>query len=276
VSRRAGVLQADDHVGVSDHACWGYASDAERGDLACAWLADGLRRGQRGLYVADATASTLVDELAGIPDAAAWISSGGLVVLPSTDAYDLRAPIDADAQLAMYAGAVDQAIADGYDGVRVAADITPLVADVRRRPAHLRWEQIADRYIAEHPLAPLCLSDTRTITGIDAIVCVHPLQGPVAAPFSVHGVGAEQAALRGELDAFSSDLVAEVLDSLPGTDHRLDVSALEFVDARAAWVLQHELRRRRETGRPVVLAGVAPRLRRVWEACRFDATLLDA
>lgn len=276
MTRRAGALDPDAGAGVSDHACWGYASDSERGELACAWLADGLRRGQRALYVAPGDRDALIEELAGIPDSAGWLAAGSLGVIPSTEAYDLSVPIDADVQLAMYAGAVDQAAADGYEGVRVAADLTPLVADERRRPAHLRWEQVADRYVAEHPLAPLCLYDNRVIHGIDAIVCVHPLQGPAVEPFSVHGAGGDAAALAGELDAFTAEVVAEVLGGLPRTDRRIDVSALDFIDARSAWVLQHELQRRRAEGQTVVLTGASPRLRRVWDACRFDRSLLDA
>jgi hypothetical protein len=69
--------------------------------------------------------------------------------------YDVSPPIDATTQLAVYSAAVGDAIADGFAGIRVAADITPLVADPARRDAHLIWEQLADRYMTEQPSRPV-------------------------------------------------------------------------------------------------------------------------
>ena len=275
-ARASGELGPAWAPGLSDHAAWGYASGAERAEMASRWLTDGLRIGQRTLYVADASRDDLVVELASVPGAADAIAGGALVVVPSAELYDLSAPIDAAAQLAQYAGAVDQAVADGYRGLRVAADITPLVLDPGRRAAHLYWEQLADRYMVERPLAPLCMYDTRRIEGIDAIVCAHPVQGPEAPVFALYGHAPRSVVLEGEVDAFAADVLGEILGCLPETDEVVDLSPLSFIDGRAAWMLHEALLERRAAGSTTVLVGASAAVRRVWDLCGFDDSVFQA
>jgi anti-anti-sigma factor len=272
MTRRRGHLRRTSvHAGRSDHACWGYATDAERRSLATGWLADGLRLGQRALYVADGAAPALATELAALPDVDDALAHGALVVQPATAVYDIGQPIDADRQLALYDGAVRQAIDDGYRGLRVAADITPLIADRALRHAHLRWEQLADRYMTEHPLAPLCLYDTRRIDGIDAIAAIHPLQGPAEPMFALYGAGPDTAALAGQVDACVADVLAEALAGLPDDDTRLDLTELEFVDGHSAFVLHEELSRRASAGQRIAVEGASPAVRRVFDVCGFSS-----
>ena len=275
-ARASGALGPGWPAGLSDHAAWGYSSGSERASAASAWVADGLRIGQRTMYVAALSRDELAAELASVPGGADAAASGALVVVPSTELYDLSAPIDAAAQLAQYAGAVDQALADGYRGLRVAADITPLVLDPGRRAAHLYWEQVADRYMVERPLAPLCLYDTRRIDGIDAIVCAHPVQGPAEPAFALYGDAPRRIALEGEVDAFGAPTLAAMLSCLPETDEVVDLSPLSFIDVRAAWTLHDAVQRRRAAGRVTVLAGASDTVRRLWDLCGFDGSVFAA
>jgi anti-anti-sigma regulatory factor len=198
-----------------------------------------------------------------------------LVVLSTSDAYDLSVPIQPDAQLAMYDGAVDQALADGYTGLRVAADITPLIADDSRRASHLHWEQFADRYIAERPLAPICMYDTRSISGIEPIACVHAFQGPKEPAFAVFAESASRVALAGEVDGIAAAHLEEILRCLPDGDERIDLTGVSFVDGRGAWTIRAAALRRKDEGRPIRLVGAQPAFRRVWELCGFELSLLE-
>jgi anti-anti-sigma regulatory factor len=276
MSRASGQLRLDEGAGPFDHGSWAYSSDDERAAAAAAWLVDGLRCGQRAFYVAEGSVEQLMGELSGVPDLAATVESGALVVVSSNDLYDLSAPIDADGQLAVYARAVEDAIAAGYGGLRVASDITPLVEDPLRRQAHVHWEQVADRYMTDYPLAPLCMYDTRRIDDVRAIECVHPLQGPHEQPFTLYGATAKRSVLRGEVDAFSADVLAQVLRGLPATDEVIDVSLLFFVDGRGAWTLHDELTRRRAAGQVVTLSGPSKVLRHLWHICGFDESAFEA
>jgi anti-anti-sigma factor len=258
----------------SDHACWGYSSDAERAAVAVRWLGDGLRIGQRAIYVGEGQAERLIAELADLPEALTALENGALVVHSVEEIYDLSAPIDATAQLALYNAVVSQAVADGYQGLRVAADMTALLEDDAQRDAHLRWEHIADRYMTTHPVAAVCMYDRRRVSGVEAIACAHPLRGPAEPLFGLYGGGPSRAVLQGEIDACSSEIFADVLRELPSTDCVIDLTRLSFIDARSAWLLQDELTRRRSRGQQIHLAEAPEMLQQIWRICDFDRSLL--
>jgi anti-anti-sigma factor len=255
-----------------DHASWAYTSAAERAAVVCGWLGAGLDAGFRCLYVADAERDQLLGELAAIPDAEDAVAQGALVVMASRAAYDLRRPIDPEAQLAMYAGATDQALAEGYAGLRVAADITPLVLDRSRLASHLAWEQYADWYIATHPLSPLCLYDKTRVGGVEPIACVHPLQGPAGPAVAIF---AEDGARRvqGEIDSYLAPMLVDVVRQMPEEEIVLDLRGVGFIDARSAWMLHRALVRIRDTGRSLRVVGASPPFELVWTTCGFDETL---
>lgn len=274
--RDSGRVQTLSGFGARDHACWSYSGTDRRAAAATAWLTDGLRQGFRGVYVADAEQADLAGELARVPDSEAALGRGALVVLPSAAVYDLSVPTDARAQLAVYDAVVVQALAEGYRGVCVVADITPLVADPDRRPAHLHWEHVADRYVTTRPVSALCVYDTSQITGIDAIVAAHPLRGPAATWLGLYATGPDAAALDGEADATRGQMLADLLAQLPEGDTALDLSRLTFLDAHCARILSTGLAARRSAGHPVRVTGMQPTARRLWAVCGLDPALLDA
>lgn len=272
--RSSGRLRRPSALGVHDHACWAYESDDARGAAAAAWLREGVRLRLRGLYVAPGSVTSLRGELRACGIDAAVFESGDIDVVPTGAAYDLCEPIDARSQVAFFAAAVDQALAAGYRGLRLAADISPLVEDPGRRRSHLAWEQLVDRYIARSALSPLCLYDARTIRGIDAIVGAHPLRGPGGTPFALFGSSGTLGRLEGEVDALHAQAFAELLAALPGTDRRIDLGGLEFMDGHCAGVLHDELRLRRCCGQGITLVAVPRLLGRLWSLCRFDPAFL--
>jgi DcmR-like sensory protein/STAS domain-containing protein len=274
--RRAGVLDPAGRFGLNDHACWGYESQRERADLAAAWVAGGLALGQRALYVADAPVPELIADLAQVPERDAAIEGRALLVIESSRVYDLSAPIEAAHQLAGYADLVEEAIRDGYAGLRVAADITALVADPARRAAHVHWEQYADRYMVEQPLAPLCLFDRRRIGDEFAEnEHVHPLAGPRKRPFALYASGPRESTFEGEVDSLTAEPLAAALAALPDGDDTIVLSAMRFADSHGASVLHHAVQRRRTDGHPVVLRDAPPLLVRLWSVLGYDPTMLS-
>ena len=144
-ARRSGWLRPGGSPRLSDHACWSYSSDDQRVRAVSSWLAEGTELGQRAMYVGDGNLDELLLDLSEYPALRSALDEGRLVVASATDVYEIGQPIQPEPQLAMYDTVVEQAITDGYTGLRVAADITPLVIDPALRDSHLRWEQYADR-----------------------------------------------------------------------------------------------------------------------------------
>jgi anti-anti-sigma regulatory factor len=259
--------------GLSDHACLGYHSEIERLQHVERWLEQGLQLRQRCLYLTDEPPGQAESLLVRNHDLDVARRQGALVVGTTSDVYGEG---DAGSPLAFFASTVERASADGYQGLRVVADMTAMVADPQRRLDHLRWEQLADRYMTSHPLAGLCLYDARRVTGIDAVVFAHPLQGPREPPVALYGLGPDSSRLEGEVDSTMYRPFAELLTSVPASDVFIDVSDLGFVDARSAWILHRQLQSRRAAGQALVLAGARPVLRRMWDALGFDPAFLAA
>lgn len=275
-----GEVERAQGFGCSDHVCWGYESREELARVASAWLHEGARLGQRLVYVGDRSPDGLLDDLAALPDVEGLVADGVLGVFTHDQLYDLSAPIDAELQLATYAAAVDQAVADGFAGIRVVADITALVAEPARRPSHARWEHHADRWMAHNPLAALCAYDAGTLgAGIGPIACVHPARHiPGGLPsFSLWADDDGRTVLEGEVDAFGAEALAGALAALPvGDDVVVDVSELRFMDASAAATIAAAARHRTATGGRLRLRGCGRAVRLVWEVLDLDRAVLAA
>ena len=252
------------------HACLPYRSDAERAELARQWLHRGIADGMRGIYVGDAAPESLRLQLIDDEVVAGAIDDGALDVYETHDYYAMPAPIDPASRLADYDAAMRRALAEGFTGLRVVADITPLVIDPSRHIAHLRWEQAADRFMTDHPFSPLCTYDARAVPPLDAVVAVHCVRPVDATPFELVGVTPTSAALRGEVDHACAEAFGSAVTTMPDTDTVLDVEALEFIDARSTRELHSHVERRRSIGRPLVLANPPRPLQRVWDLCGFD------
>jgi ABC-type transporter Mla MlaB component len=236
-------------LGHNGHACWGYADEQDFQRAAADFLADGLELGQRLLYISGAPQEHSLAALAPLGDVQGLIDRGALKVARLEDFYDVGRPIDTAVQLAKYAAATEQACGEGYTGLRVAADATALVADPHLREAHLRWESVADRYMAANPLAALCAYHERFVPAelIADLQSVHPLsRDGREPPFRLSYLDGETLSLEGEVDVFTAPDLARVLDvTLLDSEppRALDLRTLRFVDHHGVATLIDTARR---------------------------------
>jgi DcmR-like sensory protein len=86
-----------------------------------------------------------------------------LQVASIAEVYGGSGIVDALSQRATFAGALADALAEGYSGIRVAADNTPLVTDEDRLAAWIRWEVVADHFMSENPVIGLCAFDREKV-----------------------------------------------------------------------------------------------------------------
>lgn len=155
------------------HFGWIYARLAEVESRASTFLAAGLGRGERLMYVADDPhpqqwPTTLVDRR-------------DLLVLSSSEAYGPDRIVDADAQRSRFESALAEALADGYAGMRVFADNTSFVDGPERLAAWMRWEEEAERFMAGRPFTGMCAFDGTRI-GAEALEVVTAAHRQMASP----------------------------------------------------------------------------------------------
>ncbi len=272
--RGHGVIDSAGGFGHHDHACWPFDEPSEFVAAAVEFLADGLDGGQRLIYVNEGTPEQLRHDLADLGGVSELERTGALALCPVEAFCDPSAGVVSAQQLAFWDALVARAHAEGFTGVRFAAQVTCLAAPPLSWLTHVRWEQLADSYIDMRPLSALCGSQRDAVgeAALQALSAVHPLRAGDASPFGVfvlHG----DLWIEGELDALQMDLAADLLASVPvdGDDVVVNVSRLEFADGAATAELARFARRLGQEGRRVVLRDASPMLRRVWDLLGFSA-----
>lgn len=276
--RATGPVDGARGLGPGGHFCLAFDDRAEFRRQAAGFLREGLGLGERVLYVADAPGSELAEVAAGL---GAGARPGAVEVVAVRSMYGADEVVDPAAQVRTYAEATDAALADGFTGLRVAAEITVLVRGAEQRDAFARYEQRIDRYMTGHPFSAVCAYD-RGVLGAAAVAelaCVHPAASPGATPFRFFAREGVGAVLGGEVDRTGRELLARTLDRAElaplGDELVVDAAELGFLDHRGLLLLD-ELGRREE----VVVAlrgapGVVGRMAGLLELARVRVDVVD-
>ena len=214
-----------------DHVGWVFSGQAEFDALAGPFLAEGADRGERLIYVAADPGPAAAARLRGAlgPDA--------VQVASIAEVYGASGIVDAAAQRATFAAALADAVAEGYSGIRVAADNTPMVTDDQRMAAWVRWEITADRFMSENPVTGLCAFDGNKVdvNRLRHLATLHPLF-PADRPVPQFRLFADDGNLcvEGRIDSFAVTELPAYLDILPPkTGVLIDLSAAALASGAA-------------------------------------------
>jgi anti-anti-sigma factor len=263
-------------MGRGSHACWSYRCDAAHGEFLAEYFIAGIEANERLIYLAPPgqrrTAVTTLTE-AGL-DVATLVAHGRLVMGDVTAAYLSGGSLEPDVRLAGHALIVEQALRDGFDGLRVCSEIAPLLRTVGVRDEWYPYELRADVLIAGLPSIVVCACDQRDTEPrvMSDLAAVHSLRGGATgypSPFALHACPGG-VALSGEVDASSADRVGRWLSGAleDMSEPVVDVTELEFVDAAGMWALLDSAHAHPDG---LVLRGTSPHFRRVWAVCGYDA-----
>jgi hypothetical protein len=231
-----------------DHIGWVFSGPDQFATLARRFLADGAVVGERLLYVVEDPAP---DGPGGLDH---LIDSGVLQVSSVEETYGASGVVDAVRQRAIFAQALAQAHAEGFTGIRVAADNTRLMTDDRRFQAWLRWELVADRFMSEYPVTGLCAFDRERVD-IDRLrhtATLHPLLSSTS-PVPQFRLFTDERTLyaEGDLDTSTVHRIAWALPHLPaGTGVVIDLEVTTFLSNAAVLAL----RRVAQTGVDVTIS----------------------
>lgn len=264
-------------IAAHDHACLLYASDAERWDVAAAYVDAGLRAGERVVVVGgEEPAAAVVRALA--TAGAGRVRDADPAQLLAPDASDVFRPgrFDPAALTAGWEALAHDALAAGFRGLRVVADM-----DWARRAAVAReelfaYERSAAALFARLPVSAICLYDERTWgrDGLLAAASAHP----AALCGGWHHHASDRAgdeltltlcddalAVAGTVDLRTVDRFADVLRIASAGKGRLvlDLSELVLLDVRGLRPLYAAARELAADGRALVLREPPPLLRRV-------------
>ncbi|WP_091214944.1 MEDS domain-containing protein [Geodermatophilus siccatus] len=233
-----------------DHVCWTFVDAADFRAAVLPFLDEGRRLGEHLLLVG-ASRPELLRALAPLPGRDEMLASGQLEVRSTAEVYASGEQLSPAEQVAAYRSLVDAALARGRTGLRVAADVTPLVrgGDDGRTRLHV-YEQLADALMGSVAMTALCLYEASLGAEVlGPVTLLHPDQHCGEEEPLAHLSGRGRAlSLHGEVDVTQADgLVRALVDVARGTPGEvvLDLSDLRFLDvagaralARAAQVLR--------------------------------------
>jgi anti-anti-sigma regulatory factor len=241
-----------------------------------AFFAAGLRAGCRVAYVTLGGAEGSWADLARLPDLDRRLADGSVRILSLQDGYGDARPVDPQ-RVDLYAAATEQALADGFRGLRVGVDGSELV----RTPAHLdalaRYEFLADRYMAGHPLSALC--GYRLDLGRDTVTelaSLHAIGSSGGTGFTLFGCADGAIGLGGQFEPGSVTVLRRLLPRIQdGADTGafvVDMADVEYVDHRLLRTLSAHAR---EQGVALSLRSAPPLAARLMEllgaSCRQHA-----
>ena len=272
--RRSGVLDSTRGLNHSDHICWGFSDHEEFLGEALQFLCEGLELGQKLLYTAPGSPERLCGDLGELDDLGRLIDRGVLEILPLDHTYSDRYRPGAAEQAEAYAVATDMAVADGFTGLRVAAEATALVLDPGKRDAFTRYEHLVDRMMARGlPFAAMCGYDRNRLgqSVVDELACVHPARHGTTTPFGLHAGDEAQLCLTGEIDAWDATTAAvafaRTFSATTGPRLELDSTHLDFIHHRGLEAM-HDVAR--DLGIEVHLIDATSTVERMVELLQLD------
>ncbi|WP_245931556.1 MEDS domain-containing protein [Actinokineospora auranticolor] len=220
------------------HLCWAFTEPGEFFTRAREFLSEGLAAGKQVCLIAPGSDRSLLDELRPIAGIDALLERGAVRVRSLDTVYGDGDVVEPEEQVGFYTAETERAVADGFTGLRVAAEATELVRTPAQLGAFARYEHAVDRYMAASTFDAMCAYSLPDLgaDAVDRLAAMHPRTNVDTVPFHLHGWGGSGAvALDGELDSRSRELFPWALDHAAGGWGRGEV----VVDARGLTFTDH-------------------------------------
>jgi hypothetical protein len=194
-----------------DHVAWVFDGPEQFCELVRPFLAEGAARAELLMLVGEDPDPTAVGDLVeSCPDGAFQVAS-------VSEVYGSTGIVDPNAQRATFSGVLSEAMAEGFSGIRVAADNSSLVLDEERLSAWMDWECVADRFMSENPVTGLCAFDRSRVdmSQLRDLAALHPLVSATA-PTPLFRLFVDEEALwvDGLLDTFATRRIQRALEVL--------------------------------------------------------------
>ena len=250
--------------------------------MLTAFVADGLEAGERVAYFAPRGQEVRLLEYlqtCGV-NADPLVAEGVLILGRAEDAYSATGAFDASASLVGFRAMVEQAIADGYAGLRVAGENGWILSDPSYRALWPAYEVRVDRTIASLPLIGMCSFDLRECGDeiVELMDAVHPLRlgAPAAgSKFHLHTNHEAGVVVQGELDLATAETLASLLQALAEEEvvSRIDLSGLVFADVQGIRAIAGAARAMAEKAGTVRIEDPPKAFSRAWHLLRLDQAL---
>lgn len=232
--RVTGVVDSVRDLGVQDHYCWVHNGPGDYRACLAEFFAHGVARGLRAGYASPASAEDLWGNLEGCDG---LLAGEAVTVISLEDIVQPGKPADPAKIIARYAAATEEAVAAGYQGLRVSADVTDLVRTPEQQESFASCEFLLERYASSHPLSAMCAYGAELGATVKRFASLHAAAPAGLAPFQLVVRQDGAVGVLGEIDATCQAEFEWALNRLQPADDglTLDLSAAGFIDH---WGLQ--------------------------------------
>ena len=162
-----------------DHICAIYDSGSELAEIVADFLAEGLRQSQQCWYLPASNDPRAVRAAlrARQVDTAAAEQQGALRLLSSNAAYGVRGDFDPEETLTVFSDAIEQALTDGYNGFRAAADMSWALDLADGAERLITYEALLRSLFSSARATGLCLYERARmpLAVIDGALSTHPM-----------------------------------------------------------------------------------------------------
>ena len=146
------------------HICALYETADEQLDVAATYLADGLARGERCLYVASSV--TALDALRDLlqsrgVDAGAAEAGRALLMMTSGEAHLADGAFDSERMLRLLNDALEEALNDGFAGLRTCGDMSWLLDEPPGADQVVEYEAVLNEFFRSARGLGMCQYDVR-------------------------------------------------------------------------------------------------------------------
>ncbi len=163
-----------------DHLCLIYESPQERIAVVVPFIAIGLKRGEKCIYIVDtSTANDVRSHLKeGGVDVAAVERSGQLSILHESRAYTREGYFDPDRMIAFLIEETEKALSQGYPAVRITGEMTWVLRNLPGSERLLEYEAKLNKdFCPGYPALAICQYDRWKFDPeiLKGVVMTHPL-----------------------------------------------------------------------------------------------------
>ncbi|MBG0826648.1 MEDS domain-containing protein [Planomonospora sp. ID67723] len=279
------VRQVKD-VQLGDHLCLAFTHEAEQREVASAFVAAGLTRGERVLYFADDPSGDRVHRWlrqAGV-DVTAATASGQLDVRPAEEGYLAAGRFDPDVMIAALRGEVGDSLAAGFTGFRISGEMSWALRGTTGVERLEEYERRVTALFAEGMSAAICQYDSRLFPAerLGALTGCHPervqmnalLQnGSLRVMPGFDAAGNQVLRVTGAIDSTTAPAWSAILQNATGGDGdvQVDMAGLEFIDVAGLRELVR-VAAALPDGRRLHVLNLAPALDKVIRLVGWDRT----
>ena len=237
VMRMIGPVESYRGFGPQDHLCWVHGDRGDYRPRLTEFFREGLERGLRVAFLGPGNAGELREHLDGVVDSGLLLTREAIRVISFEEIYGAGEPVDPTEVIKRYAAATQEALADGYQGLRISADVTDLVRAPDQQDAFARCEFLLERYSSRHPLSAMCEYRRELGDAVAQFACMHAAVPTGLTPFQVFACDDGAVGLLGEFDQACQIVFDRALRRIqPAPDDSkmvFDMSAVRFMDHHA-------------------------------------------